>query len=69
VLNKQMLAVEKKWVTFLEVDRRADNSRTIRMSQRDGVWSEFFMLHSVLSFGVHIDGLPGCAKAWNVLMR
>jgi hypothetical protein len=32
VLNKQTLAVDKKWVTYSEVDRGADNSRTIRMS-------------------------------------
>jgi len=69
VLNKQTLAVDKKWVTYLEVDRVADNSRTIRMSQIEGVWSERFISNSVLSFGVHIDGLPGCTNAWNVLMR
>jgi len=56
-------------VGHLEVDRGAENSRRARMSQTDGFWSEFFMLHGVLSFGVHIDGLPGCTKAWNVLMK
>jgi hypothetical protein len=42
VLNKKTMAVDKKWVTYLEVDREVDNSRTIRMSQTDGGWSEFF---------------------------
>jgi hypothetical protein len=38
MLNERTLAGEKKWVSYFEVDRGADNSRTIRKSQTDGVW-------------------------------
>jgi hypothetical protein len=68
VLNKQILAVDKKWVTQSSIVELTTRGR-YDMSQKDGVWSDYFMLHSLLSFGVHIDGLPGCTMAWNVLMR
>jgi hypothetical protein len=68
VLNKQTLTGDKKWVSHLEVNRGAGNN-SVRYECRKGteVWSEFLMLHSVQTFGFHVDGLKGCTQAGGVL--
>jgi hypothetical protein len=62
VLNKQTLTGDKKRVSYVEGDRGASNN-SVRYECLKGaaVWPE--MLHSVLNFRVHVDGLTGCTKA------